>query len=48
VDYLNAENKLSASSANLYRQIRAIIPVFSEDAPLYEKIKDVTDFLKNY
>jgi len=48
VDYLNAENKLSASSANLYRKIRAIIPVFNEDAPLYEKIKEVTDFLKNY
>lgn len=48
VDYLNVENKLSASSANLYRHIRAIIPAFSEDAPLYEQIKAVTDFLKSY
>ncbi len=47
VDYLGIEDKLSEKTANVYRQIRKLVPRFVEDTPKYKEIEVVREFLYN-
>jgi histidine ammonia-lyase len=45
IDYLDCHNRLSAFSSGLYSKMRAIVPTFVEDAPKYEAIQQMKEFL---
>ena len=47
VDCLGIADKLAPASRKAYDDVRAIIPVFKEDAPFYEAIAKVEDYLRN-
>ena len=47
VDYLKIQDKLAPRTKTIYDQIRAIIPVFSDDKPKYKDIEQVKQFLIN-
>jgi histidine ammonia-lyase len=47
VDCLKIEDKLSAQTRALYREIRAFFPVFSEDTPKYKEIEQMKHYLMN-
>ncbi len=47
VDYLKCENRLSTKTAKAYRSLRNIVPAFSDDGPIYEKLQSIQDFIKN-
>lgn len=46
IDILSCQNLLSSRTRKVYEDVRAIIPVFSDDKPLYQPIQDVKDYLK--
>ena len=46
IDALKIQDKLSSSSQKSYREIREIIPVFSQDQVMYPFIEQVKEFLK--
>lgn len=46
IDALQIQDKLSSSSQKSYREIREIIPVFSQDQVMYPFIEQVKEFLK--
>ena len=46
VDYLKIENKLSTQTSSVYNQIRKLVPVFNNDAPLYKNIEKIKNYLK--
>ncbi len=46
VDYLKITSKLSTATKTFYEDIRRIVPLFIEDNPLSDSIKEVTLFLK--
>lgn len=46
VDYLQCRDKLSPGSRQVYDDIRQIFPAFTEDNPLYIKIENVINYLK--
>ncbi|MCK4663942.1 MAG: aromatic amino acid lyase [Bacteroidales bacterium] len=49
IDYLKQENKLSKFSNDIYKKIRAIVPVFKEDSTKYKDINNIKEFLlKNH
>jgi histidine ammonia-lyase len=48
VDILEAKNKLSSASLSIYNAIRNLVATCEEDAPQFEQIKAINDFLKNY
>ena len=45
IDYLKIQEQLSPKSQEMYRQIRALSPVFVEDTPKYVEIRKITEFL---
>lgn len=47
IDGINCANRLSPFSRKVYDQIRKICPVFIEDAPRYECMKEIQHFLRN-
>lgn len=47
VDYLGVQDKLSTSTAAMYKSLRAIVPVFVEDTPKYKDIRNVTNYIFN-
>jgi histidine ammonia-lyase len=47
VDFLKIEEQLSSQTRETYREIRAIFPAFTEDAPLYGAVKKIEEYLKN-
>lgn len=47
VDYLNAEHRLSETTVRMYRQLRELVPMFTDDAPKHTDIEKVKNFLYN-
>ena len=47
VDYLKIQDQLSTESRNVYNEIRAFFPVFSQDTPKYKEIEAMNEYLKN-
>ena len=47
IDYLECKDKLSTISRTLYDEVRAIFPVFIEDAPKYKDLERVKTFLES-
>jgi histidine ammonia-lyase len=45
IDYLAYEDKLASTSKKLYRELRNIVPVFSEDAPRYTDLEKIKEYL---
>ena len=46
VDCLKIANRLAPATQELYKQIRAIVPVFVEDTPKYKEIEAIMAWLK--
>ena len=46
VDCLEIADKLSSNTKSLYDSIREIVPLFRNDTPKYQEIRDITDFLQ--
>jgi histidine ammonia-lyase len=47
VDYLGFADKLSEQSANLYHEIRAIVPKFTEDKIMYQELDRVREYIEH-
>lgn len=47
VDCLDIADKLAPASRKAYDDVRAIIPLFREDAPFYPAIAKVEEYLRN-
>lgn len=47
IDYLECKDRLSTISRALYDEVRAIFPVFIEDAPKYKDLERVKTFLES-
>ena len=47
IDCLKIADKIAPASRKAYDAVRAIIPTFIEDAPFYEAIAKVEDYLRN-
>ena len=45
IDILNYQNFVSSKTKAVYDEVRAIIPAFSDDKPLYPAIKQVKEYL---
>ncbi|MEE4198173.1 MAG: aromatic amino acid ammonia-lyase [Bacteroidales bacterium] len=45
VDFMKFKDKLSVTSKKVYEEMRAIVPVFSEDAPIYPHIENIKQYL---
>ena len=45
VDFLQITGKLASPTKKVYQQIRDIVPVFVEDTPRYNELKQVKEFL---
>jgi histidine ammonia-lyase len=48
VDYLKNEEKLSPEIRRIYKEVRAIFPVFVEDAPHHKEIEAIKEYLMNH
>ena len=46
IDYLKCEDKLSAISKKLYKEMRALVPVFDKDSIQYVRQKKIIAYLK--
>ena len=46
VDILKIADKLAPISRQVYQQVREICPVFVEDTPFYEDLRNVEAFLR--
>ena len=47
IDFLEISDKISTESKKIYRELRDIFPLFTEDSPLCGDIERITDYLKN-
>ncbi|MBP5319133.1 MAG: aromatic amino acid lyase [Paludibacteraceae bacterium] len=47
VDCLKIDGKLAPATAQLYREVRELVPAFVEDTPKYEEISRLTEYLKH-
>ena len=47
IDYLKCENELSTFTKKIYKECRAICPVFVEDKPMYKEINKMIQHLEN-
>jgi histidine ammonia-lyase len=47
VDYLEISDKISMESKKIYKELREIFPLFTDDTPMCGDIERVTDYLKN-
>ncbi|HKL09698.1 MAG TPA: aromatic amino acid ammonia-lyase [Bacteroidales bacterium] len=45
VDYMNFKDKLSDTSKKIYKEMRNIVPEFSDDAPIYPYIENIKQYL---
>ncbi len=45
IEYLNYQDKISSHTAQLYKEIRAIVPVFKEDVVMYPYVNKVKAYL---
>ncbi|MBN8784510.1 MAG: histidine ammonia-lyase [Sphingobacteriales bacterium SCN 48-20] len=48
VDYLKCEQRLATDTRAVYTKLRALFPVFVEDQPRYQDIKNVKHYLENH
>ena len=47
IDYLKFQDKLSTYTKDIYKSLRQIVPVFTEDSPKYEEINSIKEYLRN-
>lgn len=47
IDKLKINDKLSSQSMKIYNELREIVPVFIEDTPKYEEIRNISLHLRN-
>ena len=47
VDYLGFEERLSSVSRGVYQQLRALVPVFTEDSVMFEKILKIKNHIQH-
>jgi histidine ammonia-lyase len=45
IDYLKCHARLSSSTRTAYEQVRAILPVFTEDQPKYKILQEVREYI---
>lgn len=45
VEILDCKNRLSSTSQNVYEEIRAVFPNFSDDHPKYDQVQSVKEYL---
>jgi len=45
LDYLKYQDKVSSATAKMYKEIREIIPVFSEDMAMYPYVNSVKEYI---
>jgi len=46
IEYLKVQDKLSSISREVYDDIRAIVPAFTEDTSKYKELSDIKEYLK--
>jgi histidine ammonia-lyase len=47
VEYIGCQESMAPQTRQIYDEIRAIVPAFTEDTIMYEKTNAVKDYLKN-
>ncbi len=45
VDYLEVQDKLSSHALGIYKELRALVPVFKQDNVHYKEIKEIKNYL---
>lgn len=45
VDYLSYEDRLASTTKKIYKELRNIVPVFSEDTPRYTDLEKIKEYL---
>ncbi len=45
IDYLKVSEKLSIFTTDIYKRLRAVVPVFVEDTPKYKEIENMVTYL---
>ncbi len=45
-DYLKIQHLLCNDTANIYKEIRSLVPIFVDDAPKYKEIASIVNYLK--
>ncbi|RDI06728.1 histidine ammonia-lyase [Flavobacterium sp. AG291] len=45
IDALDYKNEVSPATRKIYDEVRAILPVFSEDKPMYPYVQEIKDYL---
>ncbi|SHI62225.1 HAL/PAL/TAL family ammonia-lyase [Pseudozobellia thermophila] len=48
IEYLNAQEKVSSKTKNMYDAVRKIVPPFKEDTIMYPYVNQVKDFITNH
>ncbi|MGI9552871.1 MAG: HAL/PAL/TAL family ammonia-lyase [Aurantibacter sp.] len=48
IEYLNAKDKVSTKTRNMYNAVRNIVPPFKEDLIMYPYVNQVKDFITNH
>lgn len=48
IEYLKVQDKISSKTEKLYREIRNIVPIFTEDVIMYPYVNQVKDFIINH
>ncbi len=46
ISFLHIDDKLSKNSFSIYNRLRELVPVFTDDTPLYSKINEIKEYLK--
>jgi histidine ammonia-lyase len=46
IDYLKIQDKLSSYTKGIYKKLREIVPVFTEDTPKYDDINNLKEYLR--
>jgi histidine ammonia-lyase len=46
INYLAFEDKLASSTKQTYRELRKIVPVFTDDSPRYTDLEKIIKYLK--
>jgi len=46
VEYLKIQDKLSAASREIYREVRELVPAFADDTSKYRELARIKEYLK--
>ncbi len=47
IEYLSIQDKLSTKSREIYKEVREIVPSFSEDSSMYQRLEKLNNYLKS-